>query len=246
MRYGWRSSTVKGVDLRVPAGTVVGMLGPNGCGKSTLVRALGGITKPSAGTIRIADLDLRRLSGSRRAEKIAYVPQSENDSLAELTVFEAVKLGVNRNSKGTSSTTTVVETARTLGIDQWLLRRVGELSGGQRQRVAIARALAARTPFVLLDEPVSSLDLEQQVRIMELLVQLAADGVGVLVVLHDLNLAATFCEQLVVMEAGTIIARGTPAEVIEHGLLDRLYAQAAELRQLGGRPVVLPRKRHID
>ncbi|MFE0747524.1 ABC transporter ATP-binding protein [Gordonia sp. NPDC058843] len=233
---------LRGVDVDVRRGEVVGVLGPNGCGKSTLVKSVCGVLTPRAGTVVADGVDVMRLRPSRRAGMLGYVPQQEF-STGALTVADSLSLGLDRRTLGAAAVADVVlGVASRLDLSDLLLRRVVELSGGQRQRVLIGRSLAIGTPYLLLDEPVSSLDLRYQLEIMQTAGDLArAEGVGVLVVLHDLNLAAAFCDRVVVLDRGRVHAEGATREVVTEALVHELYGPVADVVELRGERFVLPR-----
>ncbi len=240
---------VRGIDVDICRGEVVGVLGPNGCGKSTFVKAVCGVVPARSGTIVADGTDMGRRKPARRAATIGYVPQQEL-STGALTVADSLALGLNRRALGTAAVADIVSVvAARLGLSDLLLTRVVELSGGQRQRVLIGRSLAIATPYLLLDEPVSSLDLRYQLEIMHIVSDLArTEGVGVLVVLHDLNLAAAFCDRVVVMERGRVLAEGATHEVITDDLVHDLYGPVADVVDVAGDRFVLPRTnghRHV-
>lgn len=150
-------------------------------------------------------------------------------------------MALNRRALGERAVADIVlRVADRLGLTGLLLRRVIELSGGQRQRVLIGRSLAARTPYLLLDEPVSSLDLRYQLEIMNILGDLAGDGVGVLVVIHDLNLAVSHCDRIVVIDEGQVRAEGPARGVVTKELVEELYGPVATVVDIDDGRFVLP------
>ncbi len=208
-----------GVNLMVRAGEMVGVIGPNGSGKSTLLRTISGVLRPDRGRILVSGEDISRLSRASLARVVATVPQ--DPALPDsFTAGEIVLLGRTPHLRLLQS-----EGPRDLAVVQrameicnaWELadRRVGELSGGERQRVVIARALAQEPKLLLLDEPTSHLDISHQTAILDLVTGLTQkQGLAVLAVFHDLNLAAQYCQRLAVFHAGRILAEGPPREVI--------------------------------
>jgi len=244
--YG-RADVLAGIDLAVAAGEVVGVIGPNGAGKSTLLRVLTRRLALRAGRVTVDDRPLARIGRQALARSVAVVPQS-----AALppgyTVRELVAMGrtphqgllgpVQRSDREAIDDALRQTDTFTLGE-----RTAEALSGGERQRVVLARALAQRPRYLLLDEPTTHLDLHYQVELLSLTRREVARGLGALVVLHDLNLAARACDRLVVLQAGRSVAQGTPAEVLTGPLLARVYAGAAEVRSDGGLPLVIPRLR---
>ncbi len=224
------------LDLEIPAGAAVAVVGPNGAGKSTVLRSLAGLLAPLAREVR---LDGRPLGGLRRREvarRIAVVPQDEPTAF-DFSVEEVVALGrlPHRRFAETAARraahATVVDGA--LGrTDLLALRRrsVLTLSGGERQRVLIARALAQEPRAILLDEPTAHLDLAHAVALLELLLALnSGDGLTVVCVMHDLNLAAQYFPRLVLLAGGRLVADGPPAEVLTEGLLSESFGLRARV-----------------
>lgn len=239
---------LEGIDLEVRPGEVVGILGPNGCGKSTLLKTLCGIIKPRTGSMMADGIDLTAMRPSKRAKLIGYVPQQDEGVGGALTVGESLSLGLNRRALGDAAVRDIVlDITNRLGLDGMVMRRAVELSGGQRQRVLIGRALAMRTPYLLLDEPVSSLDLRYQLEILEILTELAGvDDAGVLVVLHDLNLAVAYCDRLIVLDGGAVVAAGEARSVVTTELVEQLYGPVATVVDIAESRFVLPERRRAD
>ena len=235
-----------GVDLEVRAGEIVGLLGPNGAGKSTLVKLLSGVLAAGSGSIRVQGDELSGLARREIARRIAVVPQELPFELP-FTALETVLLGRHPHLSGLG-----FEADRDLDIARDALRRVGagelaerplgELSSGERQRVAVARALAQQTPILLLDEPTSFLDLRYQVELFDLLRSLAGEGRALLAVLHDLNLAAEYCDRVVLVAGGRSVAAGATAEVLTYAHLTEVYGTEVyvDLNDLTGSLVVTP------
>lgn len=236
------------VDIDVGRGEIVGILGPNGCGKSTLLKSLCGVLTPRAGAVTADGVDLLRARPAARARTLGYVPQQDDGIGSALTVAESLSLGLDRRALGDVAVMDIVlATAERLGLAGLALRRTDALSGGQRQRVLIGRALAARTPYLLLDEPVSSLDLRYQLEILEILTELArADGAGVLIVLHDLNLAVAYCDRLIVLDQGRVHSHGSARDIVTSALVADLYGPVAHVVDVGEARFVLPAKRSVD
>ncbi len=216
--YGDRP-TLTDVCLVAQAGEIVGIIGPNGSGKSTLLRLVAGVLRPQQGRIAIAGEDLRRLSRVQTAQRVAVVPQSPHlpDSF---TAWEVVLLGRTPylrllQSEGPRDFAAVQRAMEICGVWQLAERRMGDLSGGERQRVVIARALAQEPQLLLLDEPTAHLDINHQTAILDLIAALGREqGLAVVAVFHDLNLAAQYCQRLVILRSGQVLAEGTPREVI--------------------------------
>lgn len=235
--------------LSLRAGDFVGVIGPNGSGKSTLVRALSRALRPVGGVVLLNGHDLYRDLGARgSAQMVGVVPQETTVSL-DFTVREVVRMGraphlprrpfAAETSEDEAIITRSLEQA---GVGHLAERAVTALSGGERQRVLVARALAQQPSVLLLDEPTAHLDLRHQSEILTLARELAhAGGKAVLAVLHDLNLAAAYCDRLVLLHGGRIAAQGLPTEVLTADNLRTVYGARAWVRRhpATGRPLVL-------
>ena len=209
-------------------GDLIGLIGANGVGKSTLIRAVAGLLPTRAGTVEIDGRPVARAHARARAQAMAYLPQGQNVHWP-LSVAHLVALGriphlqpFSRMAEGDRIAVDAAM-ARTQ-VDHLGERVVTTLSGGERARVLLARALAVEAPILLADEPVASLDPHHQLQVMELLRASARDGALVIAVLHDLALAARFCDRLLLMHDGGILADGPPAEVLAAPHLARAYA----------------------
>lgn len=244
VRAGGRE-IVHGVSVEVHAGEIVGVVGPNGAGKSTLLRALAG-TRHATGTIRLLGQPLETVGRRERARTVAVVEQLP-EAPPTITVRELVALGrfphlglLRRQSMHDRNVTDAA--MRRAGCDTFANRALGTLSGGERRRVFIARALAQEARLLLLDEPSANLDAEAQAMLFELLRALAAEGTGILVVVHDLTSAAASCDRLVLLHDGRILASGTPREVVtaEHVLAAYGPHVAVLEHPSSGVPIVIP------
>ncbi len=237
---------LSGVDLDLQPGSIVGLLGPNGAGKSTLVRALSGVLGRFAGEVRIVGDDLRSLARKEVARRIAVVPQEPRFEFP-FTALEVVVMGRHPHLSGLA-----FESAADIAIARRALERCGalhlarrpidQLSSGERQRIVFARALAQQAPILLLDEPASFLDLRFQVELFDRLRELAEEGTGIVAVLHDLNLAAEYCDRIVLLQAGKVFAAGPTAEVLTYKNLTTVYETEiyVDLNDLTGALVVTP------
>jgi iron complex transport system ATP-binding protein len=208
---------IKGVSFSVEAGQFVGIVGPNGSGKTTLLRSIVGLMKIDSGSIQVGSHRLDHMSRREIAKKIAFVPQLM-EPVAGFSVQELVMLGrtpyFERFAFETADDYEAVKWAiEELKIEELVDRPVTELSGGEFQRVAIARALAQEPKLLLLDEPISHLDIRYQVKISKLLRKLRSHR-SILATFHDLNLASRFCSRLLLIKNGELIAEGSPAEVV--------------------------------
>jgi iron complex transport system ATP-binding protein len=236
---------LRGVSLDTDSGEVCGLFGPNGCGKTTLFRCCLGLLQGHAETLSVDGHAVGTLPPAQRARLMAYVPQ-EHKPPFPLLVRDVVMLGrtpyLGLLGKAAPADWRIVhDTLEWIGLLDLAARPYDRLSGGQRQLVLIARAVAQRTPVILLDEPASGLDFHNQVRIWGVLRSLADSGTSVLCCSHDPNHVAWFCDRAVVMQAGSVVAQGTPAEALSAATLEQLYPGACELSRSEGAPVVLPR-----
>jgi len=237
---------LSGIDLVVRPGEIVGLLGPNGAGKSTLLRVLAGVLAPYRGSIRLGDAELSALGRREAARRLAMVPQEATADLP-YTALETVLLGRHPHLSGLGfESRHDVELAERalarLGAASLAERPLAELSSGERQRVTVARALAQETPVVLLDEPTSFLDLRFQVELFDLLRELATEGRALLAVLHDLNLAAEYCDRVALLRKGRVVATGATAATLTYATLTEVYGTEiyVDLNDLTGSLVVTP------
>ncbi len=227
-RYDSAQVLLENIALCVERGEMAGLIGPNGSGKSTLLRIVTRVLDPHSGRLQIDGEDLRAYSPRALARRIAVVAQEEVLNF-DFTVRDVVLMGryphwSRFQREGPMDFAQVERTLRLTGIDHLADRLVSEISGGERQRVAIARALCQQPEILLLDEPTSHLDINHQVEIFDLLKRLNQDeGLTVLAVLHDLNLAALYCEKLILLSKGRIAAMGTPEDVIAPRVIREVY-----------------------
>lgn len=217
---------VRDVDLTLTPGRLLVVAGPNGVGKTTLIRLLLGLLPPNAGHVRINDRELTDISRPELARAIAYVPQSGLPPFP-LTVFEAVLLGRRPHLAWRPTAADLEHCAMALcrlGLDDLSGRDLGAISGGQLQKVLLARALAQETPCLILDEPTSSLDLRHQLEVLELLRDLARqEGKAVLASLHDINLARRFADEVLLLAPGRVHGFGDPETVLSVEALRQVY-----------------------
>ncbi|WP_197379334.1 ABC transporter ATP-binding protein [Mycolicibacterium mengxianglii] len=241
---------VDGVNITVATGSTVGLLGPNGSGKSSLLRLLAGLRATSSGVVRLDDADVAPMSRRRLARRLAVVDQ-EVTTDQEPTVRDVVELGRLPHRPAWSPISErdrkIVESASvTTGVEDLLDRRYSTLSGGERQRVQIARALAQEPTELLLDEPTNHLDIRHQLELLELV---ASTDTTTVMALHDLNLAARYCQELVVLHRGRVHCAGSPAAVLTPAVIAEVYEVEATVELEDGRPCVkfgrpLPQIRH--
>lgn len=230
-----------GVEATIAAGTFRGVLGANGCGKSTLLKSLIGHIRPLRGSVQVAGHDLLAMRVLQRAEHLGYVGQSAalSSTGRSLRVHELISLGVPAKRRRQREEI-VTHYAQRLQLDDLLDRPLRELSGGQAQRAHLARALAQGVATILLDEPISALDLAFQVQVMALLRELARDeGRTVVAVLHDLDMALHYCDDVMVLHHGQTVAEGA-SHLITESLIEEVYGLSVSLLRYGGRLHVVP------
>ncbi len=240
------AAILRGVDIEVAAGEVVGLVGPNGAGKSTLLRAVSGVLRFAAGSVALDGEPIDGRSRGELARSLAVVQQLP-EAPDTMQVADLVLLGryPHLGLLGRESGADYLAADRAMsraGCLELATRPLETLSGGERRRAFIARALAQETPLLLLDEPTANLDASAQAEVMGVLRELAGGGAGVLVVVHDLTLAAAFCDRLVLLHLGEVVAEGGPAEVITSELVRRTYGPHVAVIEdpRNGAPVVVP------
>ncbi|MBM7343463.1 iron complex transport system ATP-binding protein [Pantoea coffeiphila] len=231
------------LSLTLPAGKITALLGPNGCGKSTLLRCCSRLLKPRQGRVMLGDDDLSGLSARQLGQRLALLPQQH--SVPEgISVRELVGYGRSPwlnlfGRPGPADRQRVQAAIDEVQIGTLAEKQVSTLSGGQRQRAFLAMTLAQDTPLLLLDEPTTWLDINHQVELLLLLRRQQQQGKTVVTVLHDLNQASRYCDHLVLMMAGQVVASGTPEQVMTPELLHRVFSINAEIHAdpVCGRPM---------
>ena len=243
--YGERP-VLEEISLRLDPGEVVGLLGPNGSGKSTLVRLLSGVLTGYGGSLRLDGRELSTLDRREIARRVAVVPQEPSFSLP-FTVEEIVLMGRHAH-QGAFAFDSAADRAiargalESCGAAPLAGRFIHELSSGERQRVVFARALAQEPRVLLLDEPASFLDIRYQIELYQRVRGLARRGLTVLTVLHDLNMAALYCDRVILLRSGRVAAAGTLAEVFTRDHLSRVFETdlLVERNPATGRLLVIP------
>ncbi|EMA28716.1 ATP-binding cassette domain-containing protein [Haloarcula japonica] len=239
-------SVVSGVDFSVDRGSLVGLVGPNGAGKTTVLRAVKGTLDPAAGTVYVDGEPIRNESAKAVSRLVASTPQGTNLSF-DFSVKQTVEMGrtphLGRFDRMGEADRRAVERAmERASVARFADRPFTSLSGGERQRVLLARALAQETPILLLDEPTASLDINHAVRTLELVRALVGDGKTAVAAIHDLNLAARYCDELVLLAGGGVRAAGRPVDVLTSDTLrDAFNAETLVTTQPGtDAPLVTP------
>jgi iron complex transport system ATP-binding protein len=241
---------LRDVSLSVAPGSLTGLLGQNGCGKTTLLKLLSGVLKPELGSVRLGDRDLRRLSARSIAQQVAVVPQETHPAF-DFSVLEMVLMGRHPHLgafqlEGPGDLAIAREALAATGTAHLAGRAYMSLSGGEKQRVVIASALAQQPNVLLLDEPTASLDLGYQLEIASLLKDLNhGRHVTMVLATHDLNLAASVCDTLVLLREGQMLMQGPTREVLTSATVQQLYGVIADVsfHERAGHIAVIPVRR---
>lgn len=233
--YG-KINILNDISFSVPKGRVTALMGPNGSGKTTLLRSILNIHKRSGGSVTVNGEVLESIHRDRFPRIMAYVPQHISNRFP-VKVFDAVLMG-RRKSLAWRIPAADIEAAERvidrLGLSDIAMRDMTQLSGGQRQKVALARAVAQDADYIILDEPTSSLDVRHQIETMEIISSLAAEGKGVLMAIHDIQLAANRADTVMVLSGGRMYASGSSSDVVNEKMLREVYGVEAEVTTTGG------------
>ena len=236
-----------GLSVEIPRGSFTAIIGPNACGKSTLLRALARVLKPASGRVLLDGRDIRELRSKDVARRVGLLPQT---SFAPEGIRVADLVGRGRAPHQSliqqwrpEDEAAVRDAMVATQVDELSGRYVDELSGGQRQRVWVAMLLAQQTPIMLLDEPTTFLDVAHQYQLLELLARLHRQGKTLVAVLHDLNQAARYADHLVVMKEGRIVRTGAPADILTVELIEEVFELPCVVLPdpLTGTPTMYPR-----
>ena len=244
--YG-SSAVLKGLHLKVAPGEMVGLVGPNGTGKSTLLNIASRTLKPQRGRVLLGDLDVQEMSPRQKASRVSMVPQSPAVPNG-FSCLEVVLMGRNPHLgllqwEGPRDVEIVRHAMELTGTAEFASRPIASLSGGERQRVFIARALSQEAPLLLLDEPTAHLDIGYQPAVLDLIQQVRTEtGVSVLAAMHDISLAAQYCQRIAVLHQGSVYAVGTPEEVVTAEIVSQAFGAEVAISHhpVHGTPVVLP------
>ncbi len=222
------------ISFDLQAGDFVGIVGPNGSGKSTLIDLIDGLLHPTAGEVLVDGVPTRKIRRRQMAREVALVPQHFTLDF-DLSVREVVEMGAYCRGKNADACADAELTLARLGVSELAGRRFTELSGGEKQLVVLAQALMQRANLLLLDEPASALDVSHQLRLFDLLKVLNGEGLTVLCILHDLNLAIHYFDKLLVLSDGEVAAYGPPDEVLRPEIVEAVYGVRAYLHKHAGR-----------
>ena len=233
------------VSVAIPAGAFCGIIGPNGSGKTTLLKCISGYLTPTCGRVTLSGQEVSSLSVREIARRMALVQQHAAIEY-DFTVMDIVMTGRNpyigrMKSETTADYAIANDALQQAGIMHLKDRMVTTLSGGEWQMRVLARALTQQADIMLLDEPVTGLDIRHQVHIMGTVKRLAGErGISVVCVLHDLNLALRYCNQIVLLKAGQVYAQGAPEEVLTQDNVERVYETPVHMIEHGGEKFILP------
>ncbi|MFB6284308.1 MAG: heme ABC transporter ATP-binding protein [Halobacteria archaeon] len=208
------SRILDSVKLGIEEGRMVGLIGPNGAGKSTLLRLVNGYLSATRGTVSVDGRYVSGMSASEISRLVATMPQNTNVTF-DFSVRKVVEMGRHPYGRKDSNPDIVDESMRRMEVEEFSERSIHELSGGERQRALLARCLTQDTPYLILDEPTSNLDIRHANRTLEMVRSLVdEEGKTVVAAIHDLNLASRYCDQLVLVSGGSVIVEGKPEEVL--------------------------------
>lgn len=244
--YGYKE-ILKGISVKFEKNKFYSIIGPNGCGKTTLLKNITRNLEAEGNFIVIDSKDLKSMKSKEIARKLAFVPQNTNIDF-EFTAMDVVIMGrspylrlfQNEKEEDMEIVRRSMEVTKT-----WHLRdvNINEISGGERQRVIIARALAQQTGIMLLDEPISMLDIHHQIELMDTVKKLVKEeGITVVAVLHDLNIASQYSDEIIILNGGQVFAKGTAAEVITENNILEVYGLSVQVikNPITGKPHVIP------
>ncbi len=236
-----KDPVLSNIRAEIDRGDLVALVGPNGSGKSTLIKCINGILTVREGDVLIDGISVHTIPAVERARKMAYVPQTEQKSVP-VQVFDAVLLGRKPYIQWRPSRSDYERTAeilQRLDLEDVAMREVHKLSGGQQQRVFIARALNQQPEILLLDEPTANLDLKYQMETLELLRDLAGDGITVVIAMHDINMASLFAGRVMMLKNGTIFASGGP-EIVTAEHVEQLFGVKVRIVHENGTRFIVP------
>jgi iron complex transport system ATP-binding protein len=226
-----KENVLKNLSAEIKSGELLGIIGPNGSGKTTLLKIITKILKPSSGSLFFEGLKICEITAGEFAKKVAYLPSDINISFS-YTVEEFVSMGRfpytgRYGNLSASDKKTIKETLEKFEIDSYKERKIWELSDGEKQRVFLAQTVAQEPSLLILDEPTSHLDLGHSFKILDIIKKLNEDGITVVAVLHDLNIASEYCSRLILLKNGKIFSQGTAEEVLTYQNVEEVYETKA-------------------
>jgi len=241
--YGFGEKVLEGIDLELEGPGLICIIGPNGVGKSTLVKCMNGLLKPSSGSVMVDGRSVASMKKSEIADRISYVPAVGMDCFS-MPVMDAIMVGRHRKQgwRTTEADIKVVyDVMELLGITDLAMHGYNELSAGQHQKVSLARGIVQDTDIMILDEPTANLDVKHQVYVTQMLRALAdIKGKLIVMICHDLNIAARYASKIVVMAPpGRVDCIGDPNDVITEDMVGRIYGIGCEVRTFEGRPLIV-------
>jgi len=245
-RYGKTDPLVlRDVSFTAPAGKITGIIGPNGSGKTTLLRMVSGYLKPQSGVVLLDDVNVASLRAREISRKMALVAQRVEVDY-DFSAFEIVLSGRNPyisrfSGESPEDREKAGDSLAMVGIEHLRDRMISELSGGELRLVMLARALCQEAPVMLLDEPVTGLDIRHQMQFMSILTKISQlHGITVLHILHDLNLCLSHCDEVLLLKSGSVFAQGVPRAVLTKEVVEEVYETPVLLTEQGGVPYILP------
>ena len=245
-KYG-SMEVLKDISLRIYEGEFTCLIGPNGSGKTTLLKCLCNLLKPY-GSIYIDGYSISKFNPKLLAKLLSYVSSEIQTYYLDLSVFDFVSLGRTPHMKSIwweskEDEEIILESMKLLKVHRLANRKFSELSSGERQRVKIARAVAQKPKILLIDEPTVHLDLKHKLEIMNLLKSLVQDGMTVIAAIHDLNLAVMYCDKVIVLNNGRVIAYGKPRDVLTECLIEDVYGAKVKIMwdEHLGHAIIVPR-----
>lgn len=243
LSFGYRKKKIlNNICLELHKGEILSIVGPNGTGKTSLLKCILGINRPDSGSVRVNDRDAFGMDRRDHAKCVGYVPQS-SPSKFPITVFDAVLMGRRPYIRWKPTKNDFEKTAQvieSMNLKDIALRDFDKLSGGQKQKVLLARAIAQDTDYLLLDEPTSNLDLKHQLEVLEMLSGLVKKKpVAAMLAMHDLNLASRFSHRVIMMKAGQIFCTGSPQHVMTVENIRSVYGVQAIVSHTNGQPYIL-------
>lgn len=244
IEFGYGSVPIlKNVCMELKRSEMIAIVGPNGVGKSTLIRCIDLILTPNNGSILLDGQEMKKMKRTEVAKKMGYVPQKASQSFPA-TVYDTILIGRRPHLGWQSSDEDngkILDVLELLGIEDLAMKDFNDLSGGQQQKVMIARALAQDADILLFDEPTSNLDIRHQLEVMEITENLIHEkGMSVIMAVHDLNLGSRYANKVIMMYKGGIFSAGDPASVLTTENIKKVYNVEAEVSNRNGRPHIIP------